>query len=312
MGTSPALAEDEITFVTNWRADFYSSAFTLQWADAFNADHEGVAQIRFVGGPEVTPAREQFTATRNGVFDLLFGASGYYLGQVPEAYALAATQMTPVEARERGALDLLADIYREKTGVEVLGWVAAGVGYHVWLKDAEVAFGDDGLPDLTGLKIRTSPLYNAWLDTMGATLVPMPAPEVYSGLERGVVDGAAWPGLGVTDFGWHRFIGARIDPGVFQFDNLLWMNGDAWSALSPDSRAALKASVIQLERDALAHYAELVAAEHGRIAEAGTVSIALTGAARDTYLANAREIMWGNLEAAAPENYARLREAFGG
>jgi len=236
----PVSAEDEITFVTNWRGDFYSSAYTLQWAEAFNAEHEGLVQIRFVGGPEVTPAREQFTATRNGVFDMMFGASGYYLGQVPEAYALAATRMTPVEARESGALDLLADIYRDKAGVEVLGWVAAGVGYHVWLKAADVPIGENGLPDLSGLKIRTSPLYNAWLETMGATLVPMPAPDVYAGLERGVVDGAAWPGLGVTDFGWNKFIGARIDPGVFQFDNLLWMNGAAWAGLSSEAQQALR------------------------------------------------------------------------
>jgi len=70
--------------------------------------------------------------------------------------------------------------------------------------------------------------------------------------------------------------------------------------------------VIQLEKDAHAHYESLVATEHAAIAEGGTQSIELQGAAREAYLSNAQEIMWGNLKAASPENYERLREAFGG
>ncbi|MEM9757036.1 MAG: TRAP transporter substrate-binding protein DctP, partial [Pseudomonadota bacterium] len=272
LGAAPAHAEDEITFVTNWGSDVYSSAYMIAWAEEFNETYDGVAEIRFVGGPEVTPAREQLTAVRNGVFDMMFGAAGYYVGQVPEAYVLYASDMTPMEARESGAFDLLADIYRERADVEILGWVAAGVGYNIWLNTDEVPIGEDGMPDLSGLKIRSSPFYNAWLETMGATVIPVPAPDIYSALERGVVDGAAWPGLGVTDFGWHEFIDFRIDPPVWQFDNLLFVNLEAWEALSPETQEALRASVIELETAAYDYYAQLAAEEVAEVEAGGTIS----------------------------------------
>lgn len=307
---NPALGQDEITFVTNWGSDFYSSSYMLVWAEAFNEANVGVAEIRYVGGPEVTPASEQFTAVRNGVFDMMFGAAGYYVGQVPEAYVLYASNMTPMEARESGAFDRLAEIYRERANVVILGWVAAGVGYHIWLNSDEVPMGDNGLPDLSGMQIRSSPFYNTWLATMGATVVPVPAPDIYNALERGVVDGAAWPGLGTIEYGWNEFIDYRIDPAVWQFDNLLFVNGDAWDALSPETREALRASVIELESAAYNHYARLAAEEAAQIEAAGTAPFILEGEMRDAYLENAANIMWTTLQEVAPENYEALREAF--
>ena len=307
---SPALAEDEITFVTNWGSDFYSSAYMVEWAERFNAANEGTARIRYLGGPEVTPAREQLTAVRNGVFDMMFGAAGYYVGQVPEAYVLYASDMTPMEARESGAFDMLAEIYRESANIEILGWVAAGVGYHIWLNTDDVVIGENGLPDLSGLQIRSSPFYNAWLETMGATVVPVPAPDIYNALERGVVDGAAWPGLGTVEYGWNAFIDFRIDPPVWQFDNLIFVNGDAWDALSPETQEAMRASVIELESAAYAHYASLAAAEAAEIEAAGTTAYTMEGEMLETYMTNATGIMWSTLEQVAPENYEALRAAF--
>ena len=309
---TPVFAEDNISFVTNWGKDVYSPAFMLRWADRFNAENEGVAKINYVGGPEVTPAREQLTATRNGVFDMLFGAAGYYVGQVPEGYVFYATSMTPMEARESGAFDVLADVYREKAHAEVLGWVAAGVGYNIWLKDPDVPVSADGLPDLSGLKIRSSPFYNAWLESMGATVVPVSAPDIYSALERGVVDGAAWPALGITDFGWNKFIGARIDPAVWQFDNLLMVNLDAWNNLSSETQGALKASIAALESEAYDFYAGLAEEERVVVEDAGTRPFVMSDAARDVYVKAATDLMWAQLEKVAPENYERLRAAFGG
>ncbi|MEM8665599.1 MAG: TRAP transporter substrate-binding protein DctP [Pseudomonadota bacterium] len=307
-----AIAEDRISFVTNWGSDFYSSAFMVDWAKKFNEEHKGVAQINYVGGPEVTPAREQLSAMRNGVFDMMFGAAGYYVGQVPEGYVFYPTTWTPRSARERGATHLLAAIYAEKANAELLGWVASGVGYNLWLKDADVPVDENGVPDLSGLKIRSSPLYNTWLQEMGATVVPVPAPDIYSALERGVVDGAAWPALGVTDFGWNKFIGARVDPKIWQFDNVLLVNKDRWDALSDETKAALKESVAALEAEAHAHYEGLVEKEKATVEEGGTSAFALEGDAEAAYVGAANDIMWNNLKEASPEHYEALRAAFGG
>lgn len=145
---------------------------------------------------------------------------------------------------------------------------------------------------------------------MGATVVPVPASDIYNTLERGVVDGVAWPGLGAVEYGWNTFIDYRIDPPVWQFDNLVFVNGDAWDALSAETQEALRASVIELEAAAYEHYAGLAADEAAQIEAAGTAPYAMEGDSLTAYMDNAASIMWTTLEELAPENYEALREAF--
>ena len=303
---------ETLKLIANWPKSLWSTARTLQWMDEFNksnAAKKAKLQIQFVGGPEVTPATEQLTAVRNGAFDMLFGAAGYYVGAVPEGFVFYGTSVTPMEARKRGGIDLLAEIWTKKANTHVLGWVAAGIGYHVWLAN-EPKLKADGTPDLAGLKVRSSGLYKPWLDAMGATNVMVPAPDIYGALERGVVDGAAWPGLGITDFGFEKFIKYRIDPAVWQFDNLLWINAKKWRSLNKAQQAALSKSVITFERDAYDYYAKLAVAEKVRTAKSGVKPFPLKADAAAKFVIAAEAIQWEQIKTKAPENYERLRKAF--
>ena len=66
--------------------------------------------------------------------------------------------------------------------------------------------------DLTGLKLRITPVYREFFQALGATVVQTAPGEVYTALERGVVDGYGWPITGIFDLGWHektKFQGVR-------------------------------------------------------------------------------------------------------
>lgn len=304
----PAQAET-LRLVTNWGPTIYSVEETLRFVEEFNNSEAAKAadiSIVHAGGPEVTPATEQLTGLSAGVFDMLFGAAGYYVGTVPEAYALYGTSATPMEARESGAIELLDKIYSEKANAHVLGWLAGGVGYHIWLKD-EPKLDEKGLPDLKDVKIRSSGFYNAWLSKYGATTVTVPAPDIYNALERGVVDGAAWPGLGILDFGFHKFIGYRIDPPVWQFDNLLWINLDKWNGLTDDQRKALSDAVIAYEPNAYEFYQNLAAEERAKVEEEGVKPFTLGAEAEEEYVSHARSVHWEQVKEKAPDNYDALR-----
>ena len=309
---APAAAADKLKLVTNWGKGVYSVAKTLQWAQQFSASDAAKAagiEVVHAGGPEVTPAREQLTAVRNGVFDMMFGAAGYYVGAVPEAFVFYGTDISPMAARANGGTALLNRIWEKKANTHVLGWVAAGVGYHVWLKD-EPKLKADGTLDLGGRKIRSSPLYRPWLDAMGATQVMVPAPDIYSALERGVVDGAAWPGLGITDLGFQKFVRYRVDPPVWQFDNLLLVNLGKWGKLTAAQQNALQQSVIAFEKEAHAYYARLAREEKARTDKGGLKSYMLSDAAAKLHVARAQDIQWAQIRKKAPENYEALREKF--
>ena len=70
-------------------------------------------------------------------------------------------------------------------------------------------------PDLTGFKIRITPVYRDFFTALGATVVQTAPGEVYTALERGVVDGYGWPIGGIFDFGWHEKTKYRVDPGFY-------------------------------------------------------------------------------------------------
>ncbi len=50
--------------------------------------------------------------------------------------------------------------------------------------------------------------------------------EVYTALERGVVDGYGWPVLGIFDFGLEKVTKFRLDPGFYSVDVNLMVNHD--------------------------------------------------------------------------------------
>ena len=312
LAANTAAAETQLRLVTNWGKNVYSVKRTLQWADEFNKSAAAKAakiQIRHVGGPEVTPAVQQLTALRNGVVDMLFGAAGYYVGQVPEGFVFYGTEITPMQARANGGTALLAEIYAKKANAHVIGWVAAGVGYHVWLKN-QPKLKADGTPDLSGMKIRSSGLYRAWLSKMGATNVMIPAPSIYNALERKLVDGAAWPGLGITDLGFQKFIKYRVDPPVWQFDNLIWVNLNKWKSLTDAQRKALTDSVIAFEPKAHAFYKQLMAKEKAVTDKAGVKSFKLSPEARKVYVTSAQALQWAQIKKKAPGSYDKLRAKF--
>lgn len=312
--TSPqATAQTELRFVSNWGKNLYSVKRTIEWAEKFNRSAAAKAakiRIKYIGGREVTPPLQQLSALRKGVFDMLFGAAGYYLGAVPEAYAIYGSKITPMEARKNGGLALLNKIYREKANAHVLGWVAGGVGVNLWLiKKPKVKA--DGTPDLSGMKIRgIAGLHREWLKSMGATTISVPAPGIYNALQRNLVDGAAWPGLGIFDFGFQKFVKYRIDPMVWQFDNLIWINLDKWNSLTAAQRNALTASVIKFEPVAHVHYQKLVEEDRAKIRKAGVKAFALKGAAARKYIADAEKVQWERVRTLSPKYYDELRMKF--
>ena len=104
-------------------------------------------------------------------------------------------------------------------------------------------------PDLTGLKIRITPVYRDFFQALGATVVQTAPGEVYTALERGVVDGYGWPITGIFDLGWQEKTKYRVDPGFYTAEVSILVNKSAWDKLSDKQKAVLaKAARAQARR----------------------------------------------------------------
>jgi TRAP-type C4-dicarboxylate transport system substrate-binding protein len=279
---------------------YYTKRF-LEWVDKFNAQGKGIAQIQFVGGPRSIPSFEQGNAIKTGVAELGLVASPYFTNLLPEADILKLSQRTAKEMRANGTIDYLNKIYTTKANIYYLASAVDYTPFHLYLNKKI------DKPDLTGLKIRTTPAYREFFRAMNATLVTTPPGEVYTALERGVVDGYGWPVHQIFDFGWEKMTKYRVDPGFYYADLPVLMNWDAYKKLTPKQRDFVERQAQRMEGE-LEEWKAYNANDLKKQAEAGIEVIRFSPADAKRYLDTAYEAGWAEAMKRSPEHAPVLRK----
>ncbi|MFW6055624.1 MAG: TRAP transporter substrate-binding protein DctP, partial [Thermodesulfobacteriota bacterium] len=187
--------------------------------DKVARQYPGELKIRYIGGPEVFPNREQVEAARNGLVDMVFTTVGYYVSAMPVVDGLNLTELKPWEEREQGVNAFLNNLHNKKVNCFYLGRMGTGLPFSLYLNEPI-----DTTADLKGLKIRCSPSHIPFLKKIGATPQVIPPPDVYTALERGVVDGFIWPSGLITDWGWHEVVEHIIRPPFYEAVNVVLVN----------------------------------------------------------------------------------------
>ena len=302
-------AEQTLTLVSSWNARQNFTAHFLQYVDAVNRAGEGVIQIDFLGGPEVIPQRQLLYALRRGVIDMAFGGMTYYRGLLPEGDAMFAGTITPQTARANGGLDALQPYWRERINAHLVGWMQSGIGPHFYLTN-EPRFDPNGLPDLAGLKIRTSPTNVELVNSTGARAVQIAVKEIYTAFQRGAVDGLAWPTIGFPDLGIDDYVHYRVDPAVLQLAITLQVNLDTWNALSEDAQRILTEQAILYEQKSRSDLFAIMNRELAELDAAGFQSIEMEPDVAARWTRHAHQVVWDRFEARAPDSAAQLKPLF--
>jgi TRAP-type C4-dicarboxylate transport system substrate-binding protein len=309
MGNHAVAAEVTLSLVSSWNRQQNFNQLFLDYVDAVNEAGRGVVQIEFRGGPEVIPQTQLLYALRRGVIDMAFGAITYYRGVLPEGDAIFASTITPMEARQNGALEALQPYWAERINARLLGWMQSGVGVNIYLTQPP-RFRQDGMPDLEGLKIRTSPSNRELLMRLGGRAVQIPVKEIYTALQRGTVDGLAFTTTGIPDLGVTDFIHYRIDPPFLQMSVCLQINLDRWRELSPAAREILETQAALYEPRGRADFFAVQAEELEILAAQGLRSAPVATDRATAYRALAHEVVWERMALRAPSAAAELRPLF--
>jgi TRAP-type C4-dicarboxylate transport system substrate-binding protein len=308
-GGHAATAEDVINAVHFAPAPSDFTQEFLRFVEAVNERGQGVVRIDVKGGPEVIPNPQLGTAQQSGLIDMLHTPAGLYLELVPEGEVLAASSLPPAEARASGAWDLIDSIYQQKGNAKLLAHMNASAGFHIWTVD-EPKLTEDGMLDFSTLMIRASPLYKQLFENVGATMIIQPAPEVYTSLERGVINANAYPVLGYASFGWDKFTRYRIDPSYFRMDVLISMNLDAFNALSPEAQKIVTETAAEFEQKSFDETAALAKRLADEMVANGQSVVEMTGAGRDRFLQMAADATWQRMESRDPTHIADLKAKF--
>lgn len=261
-----------------------------------------------VSGPEVVPFTEQVDAVGNGVYDIQYTVPLFNAGQVPEGELIyfITGDSSCAEYRDADALDLYDEVHRDKAGVMFLGCGGGGAHGATFLTKQPY----DSLEDFRGKVFRGFGLYTRVLDTLGASSVAMPPPDIYGAVERGVVDGAAFPNLGIHEQALYEVVPYILMPPYLPFRYAFYMNPDAYEEMPEDLRQLLYDTVWDLEDEFNAYWVEQREAERELLLEAGMEEVTLSEEDSARLQETVFSEFWAFLEETNPRHAAALREDF--
>lgn len=272
-----------------------------RFVEKVNQEGKGLVQINYLGGPKAIPTMEQGAALRNGVVDLSNTTTSFIASVSPESLAVNYASVPWAEMRRNGTVDFLNKLMMEK-GLYYFARTGDGVPYHIYLnKRIEKA-------DLSGLKIRIAPIYREFFTRLGASVMQVAPGEVYTALDRGVVDGYGWPLLGIFDLGWHEKTKFRLDPGFYNIELGVIFSAKSWNALNAAQKAFLEKQGAWLESLNADMSTKAAPAETKRQADAGIEVIRLPEAEAKKFLQLSLDAGWAGVIATSPQHGPKLRQ----
>jgi TRAP-type C4-dicarboxylate transport system substrate-binding protein len=276
---------------------------TQGWMKDVAAATNGRVSVRWKGGPDVIAANDQFDAVVNGVVEAGFNVAGYYDNRAPELRAFNLSQNLPWEERQNGFYDFMVQRH-EKLGVRYLGRWLNNNPFYIFLKKPVQRIGD-----LKGVKLRgAGTLYVPFMRALDTTPVNIPIPEIYTSLERGVVDGFAHPALGFRAHGWHKLAKYIVDHPVWAPNATILVNLKAWNAMPKNLQAAVIKATADWERKDYRDLGALRDKEWKEIQSEGVTLIKLPPDDARRYRQLSIDVQWQYLESRVPDLVPQLKK----
>jgi TRAP-type C4-dicarboxylate transport system substrate-binding protein len=205
---------------------FFIKDFMESVQKAADEKYPGQLKITYKGGPELVPVFEQIVAVGKGMVDLLYTDPGFYASKMPELQLMHVTTMRPWEEKAVGLYDYLDKIHNEKVNAHFLVRNGIGRGHQFGLTKPV-----NKLEDFKGMGIRGNPTTSQIVKALEANPVSMSPGDVYTALERGVVQAHITPPLMLRTLGLVKVTKYLLFPQFFDCPNVLIMNLDTWKKL---------------------------------------------------------------------------------
>lgn len=275
----------------------------LAFVEDVNANGDGILKIDLRGGTEIIPRNEQMNAVSRGIIDIYMGPAGYYQRQLPELTPLDGASVPADKLRAAGLHDAIDAGIRARGGVAFLGAMGTGYAFQFYTIN-EPTLGDDGVMDFSGLKIRGGSSYDPMYQALDIARVDVPAGDIYTALERGLVEGIGFTTIGISSGGWQDFLKYRIFPTWRQGNTILAANAAKIDGLTEAQKDYLMEMVMKHELLAYDAAKALEAKDTEALQAAGVQDVVLTGAGAAAVTAAFQDTFWTNVAGTLGEEEA--------
>lgn len=209
------------------------------WADTVEEESNGRIEVEVYPGGTLAAPPAQYDAVTNRIMDVTATVQGYTANRFPLTQVVELPGV--VDSGEQGAcvvqslLDegVIAGEYEDTHPVFL--FTHGPGGFHVNGTSIREP------SDLEGLRIRrpTTVVANI-LRELGAQPVGMAAPESYTSMQRGVIDGVALPWEGALSFRLNELADTHTEiGGLYTLSFVVTMNKDLYESMSAENQAVI-------------------------------------------------------------------------
>jgi len=210
------------------------------WSEEFAKKYcEGVAKvtnnqvtIKYFMGGALGKAADQIEMLKNGVADIVYHAPPYTPGRFPvsEVSAVPFLITEPFKVAQFHTEISKNPKVTEFNDLKVLAFLATNPT-NLYLKTKEVRTAED----LKGMKIRgVGGIYSQTIEALGAAPVSIPTAEVYSALDKNVVEGLTTNSNFLTQIKGWEVIKYGIRDGINGGVHMMLMSKKTWDSFPPD------------------------------------------------------------------------------
>lgn len=251
--SAPAVIANEKTYrwkmVTTWPPGLpVLQTGAERFAKRLDEVTNGRIKIQVFAAGELVPALGVFDAVSAGTVEVGSGASYYWAGKVPAGQWFSSVpfglnaQGINAWFYSGGGLELWEEVYapfnlvprpQGNTGVQMGGWFRKEM---------------NTIDDFKGLKMRIPGLGGKVIAKAGGTVVLLPGGEIFTSLERGVLDATEWVGpLHDLRMGFYKAAKYYYYPGWHEPGTCLevMFNKKAYDSLPKDLQAAVDAVAME-------------------------------------------------------------------
>lgn len=296
-----------------WRAQsIYPSGFpgfdiNLRFAERVKKLSGGRLDIKIFPIGAIVPAFESFDAVSRGVMEMHFKTPLWWGGKDPVMPLLTGLPGGLKYGHQidswywnQGGIEIAREVYAKHNIYFVGPWSFGRLPLGAEILHSRVPL--HKVEDIKGLKVRSAGVSARYFAALGASVVTVPGPEIYTALKLGTVDAAEYLGAATNfEYGLHEVASYVILPGLHartMVDDVA-VNMDAWKKLPPDLQGILEAVTREYSQVMANEYELLDHAALEKMKKLGVKVIEWSPAEIAKAIAKAREL-WKELAAASP------------
>ncbi|WP_275286729.1 TRAP transporter substrate-binding protein [Halomonas elongata] len=203
------------------------------WAQSVEEASQGRLEVEVYPGQTLTKSDKAYESTASGIADIGASAQGYTAGRFPLTQVV---ELPGVSASSRQGSCILQSLYdeghldAEYADTRPLFLFTTGPGY-LHTRNTPVETPDD----LDGLRLRRpTPLVGDMFERLGAQAVGMPAPDVFTAMQRGVVDGLSFNWEGMKTFRLNELASHHTEVPLYDLSLFATMSQRTYDGLPDD------------------------------------------------------------------------------